>query len=459
MRLTSIQKFHKPVKTISGVTPLAVTTKPRKCNHGTCTYCPSLKVPQSYTPKSPVVMRGKRLDYDPYRQVKDRLEAFHIMDHPSDKIELIVMGGTFLSYPKDYQHEFIKRCYDALNGVDSENLEEAKKANEKAKHRCIALCIETRPDVCNEEEIKRILEFGCTRVELGVQIIDDEIYKRTNRGHNVKDVIEATERLKNYGFKVGYHLMPGLPGSNPEKDIELFLKIFSDERFKPDQLKIYPCQVIKGSELEKEYEKGEFKPYSDEEITELLIKLKSIVPEYCRIMRIMREIPPLYLTSGTFKVDFRKIIEQEMKNRGLKCRCIRCREIGFALRRKEEINDDINLKILGYDASGGKEFFLQFVNKDDIIFGLCRLRIKEDKAFIRELHVFGKSLSLGKKPSEKKNDEYQHKGFGKRLVEEAEKIARLNKAKKIYVISGIGVRDYYRKLGYELEGNYMVKDI
>lgn len=447
--------FRKPTKTISGVTPLAVVIKPRKCPHGRCLYCPSLNVPQSYTPESPAIMRAKSLEYDPYEQIKSRLGAFEFMRHPTDKIELIIMGGTFLSYPQDYQYSFIKRCYDALNNKKSKTLNEAKKINEKAKHRCVALCIETRPDICSEEDIKKMLDFGCTRVELGVQIIDDKIYRMINRGHTVKDVIRATERLKNSGFKVGYHIMPGLPGSNLKKDELLFRKLFSDSKFKPDQIKIYPCQVIKGSDLEELYKKGMYKPYSEKQLVSLLMKLKLIVPEYCRIMRIMREIPPSYLTAGTLKIDLRNILEKEMKERRVKCRCIRCREIGFALRRKEVIDNNLKLNIIKYDSSEGKEFFLEFVNKDDILFGLCRLRIIKDKGFIRELHVFGPQTEIGKKEDEK----YQHKGLGKKLMEKAEKIAKKNKCKKIYVISGVGVREYYKKLGYILEEPYMTKKV
>ena len=230
-------EIRKPTKTISGITPVAVMLPPRKCKHGACLYCPNLNVPQSYTPKSPVVMRAMRVNYDAYKQVKSRLEAFKAMNHRTDKIELIIMGGTFLEYPKRFQYEFIKRCYDALNNKKSRDLETAKKLNEKSKQRCVALCVETRPDVMDIEKMK---DWGVTRVELGVQIIDDKIYKKVKRGHTVKDVVDATKILKDAGFKVGYHIMPGLPKSNKKKDLTLFKKLFTDERFKPDQLKLYP---------------------------------------------------------------------------------------------------------------------------------------------------------------------------------------------------------------------------
>ncbi len=449
--------MRKPTKTISGVTPIAVVIAPRKCKHGTCLYCPSLNVPQSYTPKSPAIMRAASLKYNPYKQVKARINAFKAMKHPTDKIELIVMGGTFLSYPIKYQYDFIKACFDALNEKKSKNLEEAKKLNEKAKYRCIALCIETRPDVCSSEDIKRMLEFGCTRVELGVQAIDDKIYRLVKRGHKVKDVIEATKRLKDAGFKVGYHLMPGLPGSSFKKDIEMFKKIFSSQDFRPDQLKIYPCQVIRGAELEKFYHEGKYHPYTNEELVKLLIEFKKIVPRYCRIMRVMREIPPEFLVAGTTRIDLRKVVAEEMLKKGIKCKCIRCREIGFALLQKKQIDKHLALNKIEYRASKGREFFIEVVNKDEIIFGLIRLRIpdKRHEMLVRELHVYGPALEIGKKSKEV----IQHKGLGKWLMNEAKKIARVNKLKKIKVISGVGVREYYQALGYKLEGAHMVKEI
>ncbi|MEM4214830.1 MAG: tRNA uridine(34) 5-carboxymethylaminomethyl modification radical SAM/GNAT enzyme Elp3 [Candidatus Pacearchaeota archaeon] len=450
-------KKRKPTKTISGVTPIAVVIKPMKCKHGTCLYCPSLNVPQSYTPKSPAIMRAKALNYDPYKQIKARLQAFKAMKHPTDKIELIIMGGTFLEYPLDYQYNFIKACYDALNGKKAKTLEEAKKINEKAKHRCVALCIETRPDVCSESDIKRMLEFGCTRVELGVQAIDDKIYKLVKRGHTVKDVIDATRRLKDAGFKVGYHIMPGLPGSNFKKDIKMFKKLFSSQDFRPDQLKIYPCQVIRGAELEKLYEQGKYHPYTNEELIKLLIEFKKIVPRYCRIMRVMREIPPEFLVAGTKRIDLRKVVAEEMKKQKIECKCIRCREIGFALLKGEKIDKNLRLNIVEYNASKGREFFLEVVNKDDIIFGLIRLRIpnKSKELLVRELHVYGPAVELGKKAREVA----QHKGIGRWLMNEAEKIAKECGCKKIKVISGVGVREYYRTLGYKLKDAYMAKEL
>jgi elongator complex protein 3 len=448
-------EIRKPTKTISGITPVAVMLPPRKCKHGNCIYCPSMNVPQSYTPKSPVVLRAKSLDYDAYKQVVSRIKAFEVMNHPTDKIELIIMGGTFLEYPEKFQYDFIKGLYDGLNGKISKTFNDAKKLNESAKHRCVALCIETRPDVCCKF-ISRMREFGCTRVELGVQLIDDKVYEFVKRGHTVKDVVIATKCLKNAGFKVGYHLMPGLPGSNPEKDLKLFKKIFSDEKFKPDQIKIYPCQVLPNSELEEIYWKGKYKPYTSQEIQKLLVEMLKLIPRYCRVMRIMREIPLEYLIAGSKDIGIRKDVEEELRDKKVKLKEIRYREVGF---NKENINLDLKLKKTEYRASEEKEYFLEIINKQDILFGLLRLRIVNKNAMIRELHVYGQSLKLGEGGKEAGQ---QHTGLGKWLMEEAEKIAKKEKCKEIKVISGVGVREYYRKLNYVLEegkgkGEYMIK--
>ncbi len=445
-------EVRKPTKTISGITPVAIMLPPRKCKHGLCSYCPNLNVPQSYTPKSPVVMRASELCYDSFKQVQARIRAFEAMNHKTEKIEIIIMGGTFLQYPEKFKAHFIKGCYDGLNGKISKSLEEAQKRNQKAKHRCVALCIETRPDVC-AKYIKQMRQFGATRVELGVQMIDDSIYRKVNRGHMVKDVVFATKALKNAGFKVGYHIMPGLPGSNPRKDLKLFRRLFSDSNFRPDQLKIYPCQVIPGSELEKIYWKGDYKPYNKEQTIKLLTSMLKSVPRYCRVMRVMREIPPEYLVDGIVNIDLRKDIEEALRKKGEKLKEIRYRESGFALRDRREFDLNLNLKITKYSASGEREFFIEVVNKEDILFGLLRLRVSGKGGMIRELHVYGKTLGLG----EKSESASQHHGLGKWLMNEAENLCRKNNCDKISVISGVGVREYYSSLGYSLEKTYMVK--
>lgn len=456
---------RKPTKTISGVAPLAVMLPPRPCAHGTCLYCPSFNAPQSYTPESPAVLRARECNYDPKKQINARLKAFHAMKHPTEKIELIIMGGTFLSYPKDFQETFIKKCYDALNKKISKNLLEAKKINQTAKHRCVALCIETRPDFCTPSHIRDILKYGATRVELGVQAIDDKIYKKVNRGHTVKDVITATKNLKQAGFKIGYHLMPGIPGSNPKKDIQMFKKIFKSPDFKPDQIKIYPCQVLRGAGIENLYYGGEYVPYSKQQTTELIIKMLKATPRYCRIMRIMREIPPYYLIAGIKNIDMRHDIEKKIRPSRARIKEIRFREIGFAVRDKRHVDTKLKLKTTKYKASGGTEYFMEIINSDDILFGLLRLRLEPNTKYqipntatIRELHVYGQALNITSMDSG--NEASQHKGLGKWLMQEAEKIAKKKGHRKIKVISGVGVREYYKKLGYKLDKEkiYMEKE-
>ncbi len=451
---TQRSKVRKLTKTLSGVTPIAVALPPRSCNHGVCTYCPTLGVSQSYTPKSSTIARALPVQYDAYKQVEVRLQAFDKMGQPTDKIELIVLGGTFLQYPINFQYEFIKGCYDAMNGFVSESLEEAKKANETAERRCIALCIETRPDDCSDKDVERMLEFGATRCELGVQAPDDKIYKIINRAHTVQDVIDATRRLKDAGFKVGYHMMPGLPGSSPEKDLEMFSMIFDNQDFRPDQIKIYPTQIMKGTILEKTYKKMNYIPYSDEQNLDLLIKMKQKVPKYCRIMRVIREFQPEYIVEGASRLDLRKAAQEKMADLGLKCNCIRCREIGFVIKREGKVdNKNLSIKRIDYEASGGKEIFLEMSNKEGVLFGICRLRVVGKDLFVRELHVYGPQAKIGEE------GEIQHKGFGSKLMAAAENIAKELKCSKIKVISGIGVREYYQKLDYKLEEHYMVKSV
>jgi elongator complex protein 3 len=439
--------MRKPTRTISGITPVAVMLPPRPCPHGACLYCPTLNAPQSYTPESPAVLRARQCNYDPEKQIKSRLKTIKSLGHPIEKIELIIMGGTFLAYPEKFQNEFIKKCYDALNNKKSKNLNEAKKLNETAKCRMTALCIETRPDICEEKEIKKMLEWGATRVELGVQAIDDKIYKKVNRGHKVKDVIDATKRLKRAGFKIGYHLMPGIPGSNPKKDLSMFKKIFSSQNFKPDQVKIYPCQVLKGSGIESLYYGGEYVPYSKSQTAELIIKMLKLTPRYCRIMRIMREIPPQYLIAGIKNIDMRHDIEKKLKPTKNKIKEIRFREIGFAQRDNKKIDPKTKIKTTKYKASAGTEYFIEVTNKDNILFALLRLRVDKKLATVRELHTYGPSLKI----NQKANQEWQHQGFGKLLLEQAEKIANKKHCNKIRIISGVGVREYYKKSNYKLD--------
>ncbi len=436
-------------------------TQPLKCP-GQCVYCPTYQsTPQSYTPESPAVLRAIKCDYDAKKQVKMRLKVLSEMGHPTDKVELIVMGGTFLAFPEDYQYRFIKECLDGLNGQDSVDLEEAKQRNQTAKHRCTGLCIETRPDWCGEEEIERMLSFGATRVELGVQMLDDEIYRLTKRGHKVEDVVRATSLLRQHGFKVHYHWMPGLPGSTPEHDLELSRQLFDDERFKPDGLKLYPTMVIEGTELERWYQQNRYQPYDVKTMVNLMIEIKSIVPKYVRISRVLRDIPAKFITAGC-KDSLRGVVKQRMKRRGIECKCIRCREYGHRAREGRETGEP-RLVRMDYGAAGGKEIFLSFEDESETLFAILRMRIQpqsetnENSALIRELHVYGPEVPL----AEQNGEAAQHKGLGKALLREAERIAAEEfGARQMTILSGVGAREYYRtEFGYGSRGDYMVRKL
>ena len=454
--------MKKISRTISGVTPVAVMGDPVGCP-GECVYCPSFPdAPKSYTPESPAVLRAKLCNYEPKRQVEERLRILTDMGHPADKVELIVMGGTFLAYSEEYQHQFIKACYDGLNGSRSSNLEEAKKTNETAMHRCVGLCIETRPDWCGKAEVRRMLDFGATRVELGVQTLDDDIYRLVKRGHGVTEVIGATKLLKDYGFKVYYHWMPGLPGSSPVHDLELSRQLFEDANFRPDGLKLYPTLVITGTELEKWYKDDRYRPYPMDDLVDLMIGIKTGVPDYVRIPRVMRDMPGKFIVAGCRDLALRSAIKKRMDEIGAGCKCIRCREYGHRLRDGHKIGQP-RLERFDYEASGGREVFLSFKDDYATIFGLLRMRVGSlavgngNLAMVRELHVFGSELPLGQKSDET----VQHKGMGLKLLKEAERIAQQEfGAQKIFIISGVGAREYFcSECGYRLDGAYMVKEL
>jgi elongator complex protein 3 len=450
--------MRKATRTISGVTPIPVMAKPSRCP-GECVYCPSeASVPKSYTMESPAALAARKQDYDPGRQVEARIRILHRMGHPTDKIELIVLGGTFLAYPPQYQYQFIKSCFDALNERESFTLEEAQKLNQMAKHRSVGLCIETRPDWCGPEEVKRMLAFGVTRVELGVQTLDDEIYHLIRRGHTVQEVVDATRLLKDSGFKVYHHWMPGLPGSTPERDLQLFNKLFADQEFRPDGLKIYPTLIVQGTELEGWYQAGRYQPYSGEEMIDLIARSKSQTPKYARISRVMREIPAKFIVAGLKTSSLREEVKQRMRELGLECQCIRCREYGHRSKQGWKIGEP-KLRRLDYQASEGREIFLSFEDERETLFAILRMRMPSndgDMALIRELHVFGPEVPLGTKDSEAA----QHKGLGRALLEEAERIALSEfKSGRIAVLSGIGAREYYSESGYRFETPYMVKRI
>ncbi|ADP77488.1 histone acetyltransferase, ELP3 family [Methanothermus fervidus DSM 2088] len=462
----------KPVRTISGVAVVAVMCHPTPCPHGKCLYCPqSTKAPPSYTGEEPAALRARRHKYDPYRQVKDRLDQLKSIGHPIDKVELIIMGGTFPAHDLCYQEWFVSRCLQAMNEFGSKKekkefqyLEDIQKINEKSKVRCVGMTVETRPDYSKEEDVDRMLSFGVTRVELGVQTIYNYIYHRVKRGHDIKDVIEANRILRDSGLKVGMHIMPGL-FADEEKDLRIFKRLFSDPSFRPDMLKIYPCLVTKESELYELWKRGEYRPYNTEEAVELIVKIKKLLPKWVRTMRIQRDIPSPLIVDGVKKSNLGELVYRKLKEEGVRCKCIRCREIGHRMKEGVMPEED-NIKIFKeeYKAADGKEIFISHEDKEnDVLVGFLRLRIPskkahrkeidENTAIVRELHVYGPMVPIGKKSKMIG----QHRGYGEELLKFAENIALKRGKNKIVITSGIGVRDYYRNFGYKREGPYMAK--
>jgi elongator complex protein 3 len=448
---------RKDVRTLSGVAVVAVMTSPAPCPHGRCSYCPGgveNNSPQSYTGKEPAARRASYNEFDPLRQARARIDQLEAIGHSTDKIDLIIMGGTFTSRPWDYQIGFIKGCFDAMNGENVATLEEAHRLNEGSEHRCIGMTIETRPDSFDEVMADRCMSLGTTRVELGVQILDDEILRSVNRGHGVQEVAKATRVAKEKGLKVCYHIMPGLPGSSPEHDVESFRMMFEDQCFRPDMLKIYPTLVVKGTPLYEKWSSGEYQPYSTQQAVEVIAKMKALAPKYVRIQRIQRDIPVDLIEAGVCKGHLRELIRAQMRVEGTRCKCIRCREVG--LNRVTVVSpDQVMLNRFEYEASNGREVFISHdVEQRDGLVGYARLRLASqgDIAHLRELKVFGLMAQLGTR-----GKEWQHRGFGKELMAEAEGIAVEAGYKTLKVTSGIGARRYYSSLGYEREDVYMTK--
>lgn len=453
-------------KSNSGVAVVSLLTKPYMCP-GNCLYCPTeAKMPKSYLSREPAAARALLNDFDPYKQVTTRLKALCANGHPVDKIEVIVIGGTWSAYPRDYQEEFITNIFAACNDFDSDSKRQSKysldleqEKNERARSRVIGISIETRPDSIHKEEIRHLRKLGVTRVELGVQNLDDEVLAKNNRTINQAQIIEATSILRYAGFKIVYHMMPNLPFSTPEKDVNMFQKLFEDENYQPDMLKIYPCVVLESAPLYDLWKKGGFTPYTKEELMKILISIKKKIPKYVRIMRIIRDIPSDYVYAGNKTTNLRQDLMKAQDIGKWRCKCIRCREI-----REEEVYlNELDLNKIEYVAAGGVEIFLSFERKkDNMLASFLRLRLSKNNsagldvldgsALVRELHTYGRLVRLGEG-----GGQAQHRGLGRRLLEEAENIAKNKGFGKIAVISGVGVRDYYRKLGYRLDGTYMVK--
>lgn len=478
----------KPTRTLSGVAVVAVMCQPHQCPHGRCLYCPeSDKAPPSYTGEEPAALRARRYNFNPYLQVYNRLLQLESIGHPLDKVELIIMGGTFPSVSLCYQEWFVTKCLEAMNdfGVKQENIDtglnkyenglkyprefaylaDTQEINEKSPVRCVGMTFETRPDYCKIEDVDRILQMGVTRVELGVQTIYNFIYHRIQRGHRIEDVIDSTRILRDSGIKVAMHLMPGL-FADEERDLRIFKRIFTDERFKPDMLKIYPCLVTKGSKLYDLWQEGKYEPYTTQEAVDLIVKIKRTLPKWVRTMRIQRDIPSPLIEAGVKKSNLGELVYQTLEDENINCQCIRCREVGHrALQNITPKLENIKLTSEEYAASEGKEIFISYEDTvSDILIGFLRLRIPSSKAhrievddktaLIRELHVYGSMVQLG----DKKDELWQHQGYGEGLLEEAERIASENyDKKKILINSGIGVRNYYKKYGYKKEGPYMSK--
>ncbi len=445
----------RPIRSLSGIVNISVLTKPYPCP-GKCLYCPQeANIPKSYVSGEPAVERAKKLNYDPFLQTKLRIEMLENEGHPTDKIELRIVGGTWSFYPKKYQEWFVKRCFDACNKRKSKTLKDAQRINEKAKHRIVGLSIETRPDFIDKKEIKRLRNLGATMVELGVQTIYDDILNINLRGHGVKETIVATKLLKDAGFKVLYQIMPNLPGSNIKKDKELFKELFKNPDLQPDLLKIYPCALLKEAPLYKLWKKKKYKPYTKNQLINLIKTIKKNIPFYVRIQRISRDIPSFRIVAGPAKIsNIRQILKQNMKNENWHCKCIRCREV----RNNYQIKEKLHLFRKDYNASEGKEIFLSFENKNRTkLYSLLRLRkTSQNKAIIREIHTFGQQLPINEKRLTALSP--QHQGLGKKLIKEAEKITKKEfNLKKISVIAAVGARNYFRKLGYKLEDTYMVK--
>ena len=490
----------RPIRTLSGVAPITLATKPFPCP-GRCVYCPTdVRMPKSYLASQPAAARALRLKFDPYTQVQSRLAMLYANGHTPEKCDLRILGGTWSFYPKRYQSWFVKEMYRGLNEFQNPNfqipskiqipiskfqtLATLQKQNETVTHRCIGLSIETRPDWITMDEIKRFRRFGVTKVELGVQHLDSEVMDLIKRDHYKEDVVRATRLLKDAGFKVAYHLMPNLPGSTPEMDIAMGKEIFDDEGLRPDQIKIYPCVVLEKAVLNQWFQQGKYKTYDTQTLIDVVAQMKRTVPAYVRIERVYRDVPSHDIIDGSRQINFRELAQKEMRERGWECKCIRCREVGNRITNDELLitNDgsrgknyskknagrmEMQLYVDTYSASDGAEYFISYESYDrKILYAFTRLRLPSKSKrqqlssikkipLIRELHTYGQLVPL----SDTQTRATQHKGLGKKLLAKAEEIAKSAGNNTIAVISGVGVRGYYQKFGYELDEKwgYMVK--
>ncbi|GAB7090321.1 tRNA uridine(34) 5-carboxymethylaminomethyl modification radical SAM/GNAT enzyme Elp3 [Halorubrum luteum] len=489
---------RKPVRTASGVSPVAIMTSPKTCPHGKCLYCPGgpaseFSSAQAYTGHEPAAARGKQNEYDPYGQVTLRLEQLRKIGHPVDKVELILMGGTMTARSHDYQEWFVKRALQAMNEydldkapepaegesfapapdeVEFEYLEDVIAENETNAIRNIGTTFETKPDWCDPEQIDRMLDLGGTKVEVGVQTTYERINREMHRGHGNEASRNANRRLRDAAFKVGFHMMPGQPGMTKEMCLEDFRQIFENADWRPDYLKIYPTLVVRGTRVYDWWHNDEFEPLSNEEAADLIAEIMGMIPKYTRLQRVQRDIPADYIDGGVWKSNLRQLASQRADDRGIEIGEIRAREVG--MNDADPDPDDVELDVLTYEAGGGTERFIAFEDPvRDLLIGFCRLRFPsfasdqpgapgaegdpirtelDEAALVRELHVYGSEVGIGG------DGDWQHQGYGRRLLEHAEEIARDAGYRKIAVISGIGAREYYRnKLGYRQDGPYVSK--
>jgi len=453
----------RPVRSLSGIVNVSVLTKPYPCP-GRCLYCPTQTgLPKSYLKGEPAVLRALSHRFDPFKQVSARLAALKATGHETSKIELLILGGTWSALPYGYQKHFVAECFRAANGLrqNGRNLERLQRINERARQRIIGITVETRPDYIDLKEIKRLRSLGVTRVELGVQSLNDAVLRKNHRGHLVDETSRATRLLKDAGLKVCYHLMVNLPGSNLQRDGAMFERLFDDERFQPDFLKIYPCVVVREAPLFRLWQRGRYRPYSDRQLIDLLARGKAKVPPYCRIIRIYRDIPSSVIVAGSQISNLRQVVAQRLREKGQRCLCIRCREA----KEKPFRKGGLKLWRQDYSASAGREVFLSFEDQDRRhLYSLLRLRlpgaavlpILQHSALIREVHTYGRALAIGQKTPRSP----QHQSLGKQLMAAAEKIARKEFGyQRMAVIAGVGTRNYYRHLGYRLKNTYLVKKL
>ncbi|MCP4539528.1 MAG: tRNA uridine(34) 5-carboxymethylaminomethyl modification radical SAM/GNAT enzyme Elp3 [Chloroflexi bacterium] len=449
----------KPTRTISGVAPVAVLTKPAPCP-GECIFCPTVEqMPKSYLPDEPGAMRAANHDFDPYDQTAGRIAVMSEIGHNVDKVELLILGGTWSCYPEDYQEWFVRRCLDAMNGVEASTLENAQRLNEQSRHRNVGLVVETRPDRITPEEVQRLRWLGATKVQLGVQSLDDDILARNRRGHTLAETRRAIRLLRLAGFKIVVHWMPNLLGATPESDLEDFGRLFNIPAIRPDEMKIYPTALLSNTALYEYWQRGEYQPYDEKILTDLLVRCKILIPAYCRINRLMRDIPAPNIVAGVTKSNLRQIVQLRMKREGLTCRCVRCREV-----RGQAVDADaLEFEQLDYDTDATRESFLSYVTPQDQLAGFLRLSLPlpETKptiaeldgcAVIREVHVYGPALELGAR----QQGMVQHAGLGTQLIDQARRVARKEGFSRLAVIAAVGTRPYYQERGFTLGRLYMI---